>query len=64
MTSVNPISKLSSALPFWLSLVMIPLAAIGAVKGGWTVFLLPIYGWGMISILDAAMGLSSGKKSK
>ncbi len=58
MTSTNPISRFSSVLPFWLSLVMIPLAAIGAAKGGWTVFLLPVYGWVLISILDAALGLN------
>ncbi len=48
--------RLSSALPFWLSLVLIPLAVIGAVHGGWTVLLLPIYGWIGISILDALLG--------
>ena len=49
-------TRLSSALPFWISLVLLPLAAIGAQFGGWTVFLLPLYGWVGISLLDAAVG--------
>lgn len=45
------------ALPFWLSLLMIPLALIGARFGAWTVLLLPIFSWGMFSLLDAITGL-------
>lgn len=30
----------------------------GALAGGWTVGLLPIYGWVMFSVLDAALGLN------
>lgn len=44
------------ALPFWLSLGMIPLAVIGATMGGWTTVLLPLYGWTMVTILDAILG--------
>jgi alkane 1-monooxygenase len=46
----------ASALPFWLSLGMIPLAVLGAVLGGWTVIVLPLYGWGLFSLLDALIG--------
>jgi alkane 1-monooxygenase len=56
MSASLPLARLSSALPFWLSLALIPLAAIGAVLGGWTVLLLPIYGWIGVSLLDAAFG--------
>jgi len=49
-------TRLTSALPFWLSLVLLPLAAIGATVGGWTVLLLPIYGWIGITVLDALFG--------
>lgn len=56
MSASPPLARLSSALPFWLSLVLVPLAAIGAVMGGWTVLLLPIYGWIGVSLLDAALG--------
>ena len=45
-----------NALPFWLSLGMVPLAVWGALAGGWAVCLLPLYSWGMFSLLDALTG--------
>ncbi|MBI1220204.1 MAG: alkane 1-monooxygenase [Rhodobacteraceae bacterium] len=57
MIPAEQVSRLRSALPFWLSLGMIPLAALGATKGGWTVVLLPLYSWGLFSILDALTGI-------
>ncbi|WP_281856377.1 alkane 1-monooxygenase [Litoreibacter halocynthiae] len=56
--TTTEVSKFSAAVPFWLSLLMIPLALIGASQGGWWLVLLPIYGWGMFSILDAIIGLN------
>ncbi|MGQ0564738.1 MAG: alkane 1-monooxygenase [Gemmobacter sp.] len=52
------IHRLRDALPFWLSLVMVPLALTGATVGGWTVLLLPIYGWVLFTLLDALAGLN------
>ena len=52
------VARLQNALPFWLSLVMIPLLLLGASLGGWTLALLPLYGWVMVSVLDAALGLN------
>ncbi|MFN3825100.1 MAG: alkane 1-monooxygenase [Pseudorhodobacter sp.] len=52
------VSRLRNALPFWLSLGMVPLAVIGALVGGWTVLLLPLSGWVMFSVLDAITGLN------
>lgn len=54
--SSDEIRRFHNALPFWLSLLTIPLVLIGAGVGGWTVLLLPIYSWGMFSILDAITG--------
>lgn len=54
----HDVAQLRNALPFWLSLMMVPLAVFGAVKGGWTLALLPIYGWVMVSVLDAVFGLN------
>jgi alkane 1-monooxygenase len=51
-------AKFKNALPFWLSLVLIPIAWIGAFQGGWTVLLLPIITWYLFSALDAAVGLN------
>lgn len=56
MSGTKDISRLTAALPFWLSLVMIPLAVLGAVQGGWTVVLLPLYAWIVTSLLDTIAG--------
>jgi len=56
--SASQFSSLRAALPFWLSLLMIPVAVIGAVYGGWAVILLPLFSWGLFSLLDALAGLN------
>ena len=58
MLNAQQIKSLSRALPFWLSLTLIPLAWIGAVNGGWTVLLLPLATWYLFSGLDAVLGLN------
>lgn len=59
MIPASQVARLQSALPFWLSLGLIPLALIGAAIGGWTVLLLPLYGWFMVTLLDAVTGLNT-----
>jgi alkane 1-monooxygenase len=49
--------SLAAALPFWLSLGLVPLLLLAAAQGGWTLALVPLYGWGMVSVLDAVTGL-------
>lgn len=59
---ISPLSQrhsLKDALPFWLSISLVPLVILGALLGGWTVLLLPLYGWGMFSILDALTDLNT-----
>ncbi|MGO4914444.1 alkane 1-monooxygenase [Pseudogemmobacter sp. W21_MBD1_M6] len=56
MIPASQVSKLNNALPFWLSLGLIPLAIVGAVYGGWFIALLPLCGWGLFSVLDALTG--------
>jgi alkane 1-monooxygenase len=51
---------LGGALPFWCSLLLVPLALIGALHGGWTLALLPLFGWGMVTLLDIAFGHETG----
>lgn len=57
--STNDIARFQNALPFWVSLGLIPLAWIGAFYGGWTVLLLPIITWYLFSALDAVTGLNT-----
>lgn len=58
MIPSSTLSKFSSALPFWLSLGMLPLAILGAAFGGVWVFFLPMYGWFLFGILDTLTGLN------
>jgi len=54
----NPeIRKLRRALPFWSSLLLIPLAWLAAIHGGWAILLLPLATWHLFTLLDAALGL-------
>ncbi len=53
-----PYARLSSAIPFWLSLGMVPMAALGMAFGGWATALLPLYSWGLFMVLDALTGLN------
>ncbi|MEI4233144.1 alkane 1-monooxygenase [Roseovarius sp. D22-M7] len=51
------VARLHRALPFWLSLLLVPVAVAGALVGGWTVILVPVVTWYLFSILDAILGL-------
>ena len=51
--------RITRALPFWMSLMLIPIAWLGAVQGGWTVVLLPIVTWYFFTLLDALLGLNT-----
>ncbi|KIN75305.1 Fatty acid desaturase family protein [Sulfitobacter noctilucae] len=54
----SQLSRVSRALPFWLSLGLIPLAWVAAVQGGWSIALLPLVTWFAFSLLDMVMGLN------
>ena len=58
MIPSDQVAKLRHALPFWMSLGVVPLAWLGARYGGWMVLPLPIYGWVMATVLDAVLGLN------
>ncbi|MEM7640990.1 MAG: alkane 1-monooxygenase [Pseudomonadota bacterium] len=45
------------ALPFWISLSMVPIVWFSAVMGGAWVMAVPIYAWGLYSVLDRLAGL-------
>ncbi len=48
-----------SALPFWLSLGLLPCVGAGLHWGGWALLALPVYGWLLLPLLDAALGLNT-----
>lgn len=58
MTAPRPISHPLSALPFWLSLGLVPCVWAAASFGGWALLLLPFYGWILLPLLDVALGLN------
>ena len=53
------VARFQNALPFWMSLLLLPLAFISAAYGGWTVLLLPVVTWYLFSLLDLAVGLNT-----
>lgn len=57
MIPADKVAQLHRALPFWMSLILLPVAVLGALQGGWTVLLLPLTTWYFFSILDAFLGL-------
>ncbi len=60
-TTVTPaeLSRIGRALPFWLSLGLVPLVWISALFGGWALLLTPLATWYLFSALDAALGLNT-----
>jgi alkane 1-monooxygenase len=61
MTVLSPaeVARPIRALPFWLSLAVVPLALIGVAQGGWALAVLPLYAWGLFSLLDLLTGLET-----
>src|SRR6056297_3183475 len=58
MLTDQQVARLQNALPFWMSLLLVPTALISAGYGGWTVLLLPLVTWFFFSFLDALLGLN------
>jgi alkane 1-monooxygenase len=59
MTAPAAIAKLHNALPFWLSLLLIPLIGFLATQGGWWLILMPLSTWWLFSVLDHFAGLET-----
>ncbi|MDJ0825014.1 MAG: alkane 1-monooxygenase [Rhodobacter sp.] len=56
MIPASQVARVQNAIPFWLSLSLVPLAYIGATQGGWALALLPVTAWGLFILLDAITG--------
>ena len=48
--------RLRNALPFWISLGLVPLVVIAAQYGGWALLLPPAGAWWLTSLMDAVLG--------
>lgn len=58
MSTKVPVAGLRRALPFWLSLGTLPVAALSQSLGGWWALAMPLYAWGLFTLLDALTGLN------
>ena len=56
--STKTYSNLANAAPFWLSLALVPLIAVGAIYGGWMLVLVPVATWYLFGLLDLIVGLN------
>ncbi len=56
MVPPSQIASFRHAIPFWLSLGLIPLLLIAATYGGWALLLPPLGTWWLFSVLDAILG--------
>lgn len=57
MSEAQSRSSVPHALPFWVSLAIVPTVWIAAIHGGWTVLLPPLSTWLAFSVLDRLTGL-------
>jgi len=58
MISSETAAKLQSALPFWMSFLLIPFIWLAAFAGGWWVLIIPVITWYLFSALDVVSGLN------
>ncbi|MGI3185116.1 alkane 1-monooxygenase [Nioella aestuarii] len=58
MIPASQVAKLQNALPFWMSVLLVPLAVFGAWAGGLALLVLPLYAIGLTTLLDAVSGLN------
>ena len=55
----SEVARIGRALPFWLSLGLIPVVWLSATQGGWWLVLPPVCSWFLFSALDFAFGLNA-----
>ncbi|MCB1367011.1 MAG: alkane 1-monooxygenase [Rhodobacteraceae bacterium] len=48
------------AWPYWLTLTFVPLVILAIAEGGWTILLIPAYGWVLMPLLDTVAGKNLG----
>ena len=55
-------SRLAAALPFWISILLFPMAWFVATQGGWWLAVLPLSTWALFTILDFVAGLNTANE--
>lgn len=58
MIGAEKLRRFSNAMPFWLSLSLVPVAVFSAGMGGYWAILLPLWAWWLFTLLDAVLGLN------
>lgn len=58
MIPSEQLTRWQSALPFWMSYLLVPLLWFAALQGGWTVLLVPLVTWYLFAALDGVFGLN------
>ncbi|RBW53229.1 alkane 1-monooxygenase [Ruegeria sp. A3M17] len=58
MMASDSLSRWQAALPFWVSLLLIPVIWLTAFAGGWWVLLVPLSTWWVFAVLDRLTGLN------
>ncbi len=58
ITTIPPseLSRWSRAAPFFIAYLLVPLAVLAALEGGWTVVIVPVIAWYGFAALDAVLG--------
>ncbi|OUD09577.1 alkane 1-monooxygenase [Marivivens niveibacter] len=59
MTDTTSMGLFRNAMPFWLSLALVPLPIIAAIYGGWTIALTPLLAWHAFTFIDGIAGLNT-----
>lgn len=52
------IAKLHNALPFWMSLLLLPLVWFAAITGGWAILILPVGVSALFALIDRFAGIN------
>ncbi|WP_264211677.1 alkane 1-monooxygenase [Leisingera thetidis] len=58
MIAPETLARWQSALPFWMSFLLLPLVWIAALQGGWMLLLPPLVTWHLFAVLDGMFGLN------
>lgn len=56
MIPAAEVVRFARALPYWVSLLLVPLVALAAFRGGWALLLPPAGAWWVATLLDAMVG--------